>query len=135
MGAFVKAILMSSALMSLICFTGFFKLYRICHFSIIIFLGYRFGIEIVASATVFVGYVSIIIITIPYYLGTAIAFTSLHLYVLRTVPSPRPNWWCYSPCLMRSLITRGIYIIIPTSILYLFIFVIQALFIRLLFGI
>ncbi len=134
-GAFIKALLMSALLMLLICFTGFFKLFKLCHYGALIFLGYRFGLEIIASSTVFVGYVSIVIISLPYYFGTAIGFLSLHLYIISALPKPRPNWWCYSPCMMKTLIIKGLYIMIPLSVLYLIIFIIQSMIIRLIFGI
>lgn len=126
-GTFIKIMLYSMITLTLINFTGFFKLYHLAHYIIVMYWGYRMGSDIIAITTVFVGYISLIFIYIPYYLASLFIYVSMILYIRLNIPSPRPNWWCYSRCAFNNCFMRSLYFMIPLSIINVAIFIINPL--------
>lgn len=129
-GTFAKVIVYSAFTIALISFTGFLKCYRLVHYMIIFYWGYRFGVEIISLNSVFIWFFSLILIYLPFYLFSYCVFISLILFIRLTIPSPRPNWWCYSPCLMRNLYRRSFYLMMPILFINAVIFIVCPMFIR-----
>lgn len=130
LGTFIKVMLYIIVTLCIISITGFLKIYRFIHYIIIFYWGYRFGVDIIAITSIFTGFISLIFIYIPFYLFSICIFVSHIMYIRLTVPSPRPNWWCYSKCLMSNLIRRGLYLMIPSVFINICIFIINPIIIQ-----
>lgn len=127
---FIKANLYIILTLTLISFSGFFKLYRFAHYLFIFFWSFRLGVEIIIISNGFMGILSLIIIYIPYYI-LAISILSFHIVYIRiVVPSPRLNWWCYSKQLMMELIRRSLILMVPTIMINTIIFIINPIIIQ-----
>jgi len=123
-GIFLVVSVYGACSLALISFTGFFKFYRFLHCIIIMYWGYRLGIDIISVTTVFIGYFSVIFIYIPYHFLSVCVYISMIIYIRIAIPSPRPNWWCFSPCLFRITIKRGIYLMIPLTCINMSLYVV-----------
>lgn len=129
-GTFIKVMLYTFCTLMLIAFSGFCKIYHIIHYMIIFYWGYRFGMDIISITTVFIGFMSLLFIYIPYYIFTISLFISMILYIRITLPNPRPNWWCYSRCMMNRFIRRCTFLCIPACIINIVVFIINPVIIQ-----